>query len=315
MRSDLPKVVHTVVGRPMVEHVVRTAGEAGAERIVVVVGYGADVVREALAAYDVTYVEQSVQRGTGHAVACARDALQGQASAVAVLYGDGPALRPSTLRDLAAHVAGPPASSQRGVDRPGMALATVTRDDAGGFGRIVRSVSGDVERIVEQADATPEEAEIREVNPGIYVFDEALWTHLDGVDSGNAQGEIYLTDVVAQYRRSGSRVLAVPIEDASEAMAANDRAQLAELEALLQRRILAAWMERGVTFVRPTSTVVHDDVRLAADVVVGPFTVLAERTVVGARATIGSHVALHACTVAEGATVASGTVARSEHFA
>lgn len=311
MRSSLPKVVHEVAGRPMIVHVARTAREAGADPVVVVVGHGADAVRAALAGVPVRFAEQAQQLGTGHALACAREALADHGGPTFVLNGDGPLLRPATLRTMAA-VHGP--GSDVAVEGAGMTLATVRVDDPHGLGRIVRSAAGELRGIVEEADADDATRRIREVNPGVYLVDERVWDHLARLGTDNAQNETYVTDLPAAYLAGGRPVRSVEMHDPDEALAANDRVQLARLERVARRRIARRWMADGVTMLAPEATFLDDDVVLARDVVLEPFVMLVEGTTVGEGARVGAGAHLASCVVAPGASVAPHVVARGARF-
>lgn len=232
MNSDLPKVLHEVGGRPMVQWVLDAAREAGADRNVVVVGYCGEHVRHALAAADdVEFVEQTEQLGTGHAVMVAQPLFndpRGQAPAVFVLAGDMPLLRGATLRALL--------DAHRQADAAG-SLATARMADPAGYGRIVRDATGAFQRIVEQKDATDAELAIDEVNVSCYCFDApALFDALQRVDRANAQGEFYLTDVLGIFRAEGKPVIAAPIVPADEAEGINNPDQLARVDQRLRQR-------------------------------------------------------------------------------
>jgi bifunctional UDP-N-acetylglucosamine pyrophosphorylase/glucosamine-1-phosphate N-acetyltransferase len=308
MRSRLPKVAHEVAGRAMVAHVVRAARAAGADPVVVVVGHGADAVRNALAGEPVRFAVQEEQRGTGHALACAAPALADHRGAVFVLNGDGPLLRAATLQRMAeAHAAAPAAGR-------GMTLVTVRADDPTGLGRIVRGAQGELVRIVEEADADAATRAIDEVNAGVYLSDATVWTRLAELSSDNAQGEAYLTDLPAAYLADGAPVRTVAPDDPDDVLAANDREQLARLERVARRRIARRWMRAGATLRSPETTFLDDDVELARDVVIEPFVVLRRGTRVGEAARIGAGSVLDACTVAAGADVPPHTVARDRRL-
>jgi bifunctional UDP-N-acetylglucosamine pyrophosphorylase/glucosamine-1-phosphate N-acetyltransferase len=306
MRSALPKVAHPVAGRAMVAHVVRAARAAGADRIVVVVGHGADAVTGALSGETVTFALQDRQLGTGHALACAREALAGHEGPIFVLNGDGPLLRPPTLVALA---------ERRTAEAPdGMALATVVVDDPSGLGRIVRDASGALAAIVEEADADAATRAVREVNPGIYLVGPDVWGYLGELRADNAQGEVYVTDLPLRYLAAGRPVATWQVADPEEVMAANDRVQLARLEAIARRRIAERWMRAGVTLEQPESAWIDDDVDLARDVAIEPFVLLRAGTRVGEGARIGAGCVLDGCEVAPGARVPPHTVARGRRF-
>ncbi len=287
MRSATPKVLHPLCGRPMLLHVLDALVQLPIERVVVVVGRGAEEVIKTVQEQLVTdrpveFVEQSVQRGTGDAMSVALTVsafdLDGEDDLL-VVYSDVPLLRPETLAGLA--------SEHRLVDAAATML-TARVDDPTGYGRIVRDAKGNVERIVEQADATDAELEIDEVNPSIFCFRRGLLAPaLRRLSPENAQGEYYLTDVIGVLRDAGHTILGIEIEDPHEALGVNDRAQLAAAEAALRTRINERWMQAGVTMVDPARTYVDATVELGADVRLLPGTILEGRTVVGAGSVIG----------------------------
>jgi bifunctional UDP-N-acetylglucosamine pyrophosphorylase/glucosamine-1-phosphate N-acetyltransferase len=287
MRSAIPKVLHPLCGRPMLLHVLDALAQLPLERVVVVVGRGAEAVtktvQEQLAStLPVEFVEQAVQRGTGDAVSVALTVsafdLDGEDDLL-VVYSDVPLLRPETLAGLA---------SEHRLAGAAATMLTARVDDPTGYGRIVRDAEGNVERIVEQADASDDELDIDEVNPSIFCFRRGLLAPaLRRLSPENAQGEYYLTDVVGVLRDAGHTVRAVEIDDALEAFGVNDRVQLAAAEGALRERINTRWMQAGVTMVDPSHTYVDATVELAPDVRLLPGTILEGRTVIGAGATIG----------------------------
>lgn len=221
MGSDLPKVLHRFLGEPLVVHPIRAARAAGAEAVVVIVGHGAAEVEAALADQpDLRFALQSEQRGTGHAVQCALPALADHVGSVLILSGDVPRLRPATLHALAAAAA---------LSRGGLALATFTPPDPTGYGRIVRDGAGEVVAIVEERDASPAQRAIGECNAGVYCAAASLLRReLPRLGSANAQGEIYLTDLVAVAAGQGG--VGAVLVPADEVAGVNTLAQLAELE-------------------------------------------------------------------------------------
>lgn len=297
MKSGLPKVAHPVLGVPMIGLVIAAARQAGCDPVVVVTGYGAEQV-EALIPGE-TCVRQDRQLGTGHAVMCAREALDGFDGSLLVLSGDTPLMRAATLRDLSA-----------ARDEAGAAMAVLTaRVPDPMLGRIVRGADGSVDRIVEAKDATPEEAALDEVNTGTYCFDAGtLFAHLDRLGTDNAQGEYYLTDMVALFRSEGLPVVALTTGDASEGMGVNTRVQLAEATSVLQRRVNEAHMLAGVTMADPSLVWVSPTVRLGRDVVLEPMTFLTGNTVVEDGATIGPSARVADSTIREGAVVDSSVL-------
>lgn len=304
MGSSLPKVLHEAAGRPLLEHVLLAAAPLRARHTVVVVGYGADEVRERLAGWDVDFVEQREQLGTGHALLQAEDVLSGHDGTVLVLNGDGPLLATDTLQRLLAAPA----------DGDGMALVTCELAEPGGYGRILRSPDGRIRAIVEDKDATPAERTIAEINPGTYLFLEGAMERAKRLSSDNAAGEYYLTDLVGMYLDDGFGVASASCGDPSEALGVNTRAQLAEAEAELRRRVRARWLDVGVTMIDPDTTYLDADVTLAPDVVLEPGVFLQESTHVGEGARIGAHACLRNCTIAPGAKVPPHTVATEQSF-
>ncbi len=232
MNSDLPKVLHPVADRPMVDWVVDACEAVGCSRIVVVIGHQGDKVREALADRDnCVFVEQTQQLGTGHAVMMAEPLYKNpQAKDILVLCGDGPLIRTTTLDQmLAAHRDGKAAAT----------LATSILPDATGYGRIVRNAAGQFERIVEQKDATPDQRQsIREVNPSYYCFDAAaLFDSLHKIDNKNANGEYYITDVFEVLLRGGKRVAVIDAVPPQDVLSINTPQQLAEVDQVLRQRL------------------------------------------------------------------------------
>jgi len=311
MRSSLPKVLHPLCGRPMVLHVIETLVALPLERVVVVVGHAADAVTTAIQEQvdtdiPIEFVEQRVQRGTGDATSVALTSFSDTMDEddVIVCSADIPLLRPETLATLA---------TEHRIADAAATLLTAVLADPSGYGRIVRDARGNVARIVEETDAGPDELVITEINPSIYCFRRAfLAPALRRVSPENAQGEYYLTDVIEVLRSTGHTVLAVPAADASETLGVNDRAQLADAEAVLRRRINGAWMRAGVTMVDPARTYVDATVDLAPDVRLLPGTILEGRTTVAAGAVIGPDTRLVDAVVGEGAEIQSSVVREAE---
>jgi bifunctional UDP-N-acetylglucosamine pyrophosphorylase/glucosamine-1-phosphate N-acetyltransferase len=297
MRSRLPKVLHPLGGRPLVGHVLDTAAALDPARIEVVVRHERDRVVETLRqiAPGVRVVDQDDIPGTGRAVQVALDDLGDFSGDVLVLSGDVPLLESSTLADLLeAH-------------RRSGAAATVLSarvDDPTGYGRIIRDPAGGVQRIVEQKDATADEAAVTEINVGVYAFQaEPLRVHLALVGSANAQGERYLTDVVGLLCDAQQAVAVAEAADASAALGVNDRAQLAEAGRTLNARTVRRWQLEGVTIQDPATTWIDVDAVLAPDVTVLPNTHILGATTVASGATIGPDTTLVDCEVGEDATV------------
>lgn len=297
MRSATPKVLHTIAGRTLLGHAVHAAAGLRPEHLVVVIGHGADQVRtelDALAAEldrPVLAAVQEKRLGTGHAVGCGLEALPAELDgAVVVTYGDTPMLGAETLRELLGD-AGP------------VSVLTADLDDPTGYGRIVRD-GGAVTAIVEQADATAEQLAITEVNAGVYAFDAAFLRYgLERLDTANAQGELYLTDLVAIADGDGRPARGVRCADGWQVRGINDRVQLAAMRAELNRRLLEDWMRAGVTVVDPATTWLDVQVVLEPDVVLHPGTQLHGATTVAAGAEIGPDTTLTSCRIGADARV------------
>lgn len=291
MRSATPKVLHPVGGRSLLGHAVHAAAGAGPDHLVVVVGHEREQVGThtlGLAAElgrDVATAVQDRRRGTGHAVSCGLAALpSGATGTVLVSYGDVPLLDAATLRALQA---------EHADAGNAVTLLTAEMDDPTGYGRVIRDGKGTVTAIVEQADASLDELAVNEVNSGVYAFDLTfLREALSRLGTDNAQGELYLTDVVATAARDGLGAGAVEVADPWLLAGVNDRVQLAALGHELNRRVLERWMRAGVTVVDPATTWVDVDVRLERDVTLLPGTQLHGRSVVGEAATIGPDTTL-----------------------
>ncbi|MBM7469770.1 bifunctional UDP-N-acetylglucosamine pyrophosphorylase/glucosamine-1-phosphate N-acetyltransferase [Microbacterium keratanolyticum] len=298
MKSRLPKVLHPIGGRPLVGHVLTTAGRLGADHIEVVVRHERDTVVATLSeAYpDAIFVDQDEIPGTGRAVQVALDALPGDFDGdVLVLSGDVPLLDADALQAL---LDGHRAASAAAT------VLTARVPDPSGYGRIVRDDSGAVLRIVEQKDASAEEAAIDEINSGVYVFRAPqLRTYLARVDQNNAQGEMYLTDVIGLLREAKEAVAAEITADAVATFGINDRVQLAEVGRELNARIVRRWQREGVTVVDPATTWIDDDATLAPDVTILPNTHILRATTIGEGAIVGPDTSLVDCEVGEGAIV------------
>lgn len=297
MKSQVPKVLHRIGGRPLVGHVLDVARDLAPSHVVVVVRHERDQVADAVLGIspEVVVVDQDEIPGTGRAVEVALDALPDFDGDVLVLSGDVPLLDADTL---AAFVA-----EHRGASA-GATLMTAVLGDPAGYGRVIRESDGSVARIVEQKDASAEEAAVAEVNAGIYVFAAAsLRTHLPAIGTANAQAEKYLTDIVALVRQAGGRVAASVAADVSVTSGVNDRVQLSEVGRLLNARTVRRWQLAGATILDPATTWIDVTATLAPDVTVLPNTHILRATVVGEGATVGPDTSLVDCEVGEGATV------------
>jgi bifunctional UDP-N-acetylglucosamine pyrophosphorylase / glucosamine-1-phosphate N-acetyltransferase len=287
MRSDRPKVLHELAGRPLLRHVIDTAGALQPARIAVVYGHGGEQVPAALADSGVTWVEQARQLGTGHAVEQALPALDG-VERVLVLYGDVPLTAPATLHALV-----------RLARETPLALLTVTLDDPTGYGRILRDPQGRVLRIVEHKDASPEERAVREVNTGILVAERSrLAGWLQRVENANSQGEFYLTDIVALAVAEGVAVQTAQPASVDEVLGVNDRGQLAHLERVYQRQQAEALMRQGVTLRDPARFDLRGRLEAGRDVEIDINCLLEGEVSLGDRVRVGANTVLRNVRVA-----------------
>jgi bifunctional UDP-N-acetylglucosamine pyrophosphorylase/glucosamine-1-phosphate N-acetyltransferase len=294
MRSDLPKVLHPLAGKPLLAHVLDTARQLGAAKICVVHGHGGEQVRQALDAPDLSWALQAPQLGTGHAVLQALPHIDPTATTL-VLYGDVPLIRAATLRRLLQ------AAQRDGGDR--LALLTAHCDDPRGYGRIVR-VDGRVTRIVEEKDADDAERAIREINTGIVVAPgAALARWLPRLGKANAQGEYYLTDIAALAVAEGMEVVTAHPDANWETDGVNSKAQLARLERIHQRNLAEALMEQGVTLADPDRIDVRGTLACDRDVAIDVGCVFEGAVKLGAGATVGAHCVLKDCSIEAGARI------------
>ncbi len=278
MKSILPKVLHRAGGKPMVKHVLDAAKLAGARRSIIVVGFGAEEVQAAVQG-EAEIVRQEEQLGTGHAVRMAEPLLSKEPGTVMVLCGDTPLLTAGLLKNLY--------ESHREA-RAKATVLTAILPDATGYGRVIRSEDGSVEKIVEHKDATEAEREVREVNSGIYCFErEELFSALTEVGCDNAQGEYYLPDVLTILRARGEKIWAIAAENYQETLGVNSRVQLAGVERILRQRKNKALMESGVTLMDPANTFIDADVTIGRDTVIYPFTWIEGASSVGEGCVLG----------------------------
>lgn len=290
MKSDLPKVLHRVSGKPMLLRVLDAAEQAGATAQIAVIGFGAEQVQAAVGQRARTVI-QTEQLGTGHAVMQAEPLLAGCTGTIMVLCGDTPLLRTATLQKLL--------QTHRQMQAQATVLTAVMPDPAG-YGRVIRDKSGKVTKIVEQKDASAAEVLVNEINTGIYCFEkDSLFTALSQITADNAQGEYYLTDVIGILVNQGQTVAAVAAAEHQETLGINSRAQLAQAEGIIRARKLAELMDDGVTVMDPASTFVDDAVTVGADTILYPFTWLEGETVIGSDCRIGPNTRLQNTTVGD----------------
>ncbi len=287
MKSTLAKVLHRLGGQPLVLYGVRTAAAISRRPPVLVIGHGSDAVRETVGEA-ARYVEQAEQLGTGHAVAQTRALLQSQCDHVIVYYADMPLLRAETLHALY--------DAQQDNVGPISMLTHVT-DTPRGFGRILKDADGHVQAIIEEAQATPKQLAIREVNDGVYCFDAAwLWDHVDAIPM-SPKGEYYVTDLVAMAVEEGLPVNAILVDDADEMLGINTRVHLAEAEAALRWRVNEALMLAGVTLLDPATTYIEPTVAVGRDTIILPNTHIQGSTIIGEGCVIGPNTVITNSTI------------------
>jgi bifunctional UDP-N-acetylglucosamine pyrophosphorylase/glucosamine-1-phosphate N-acetyltransferase len=291
LKSRRPKVLHEIGGKPLLKHVIAAAGRvAPPQDTYAVVGHEADRVKSAVAPTGIRFVDQPEQRGTGHAIQCARQAIAAYDN-ILVLSGDVPLIRPETIESLwLFHL------SQQAA----MTILTAVPDDPTGYGRIVRKApeSPEVEAIVEQKSLTPDQQSLPEVNSGIYVFRTApLLAHLDQLHDRNANNEIILTDMAGLLRAAGERVVAIQAPETAEVLGANTIAELVALDVTLRASTANRLMAAGVTIFRPETCVIDADVQVEPDTVIEPFVQLLGKTRIGSNCLIRSYSVIENCTL------------------
>ncbi|MBM4084999.1 MAG: hypothetical protein FJ272_09445 [Planctomycetes bacterium] len=284
MRTDRPKMLHEVCGVPMLEWVAQTSREAGATRVIAVVGHQKEVIKKHFRGLGVEWVDQDQQLGTGHAVMVAREALRGVSGDVLVLCGDKPLIKAKTLAGmLASHRA----------QRASATILTTRLDDPHGYGRIIKGRDGCIRAIVEELDASPSQKRVKETNSGIYAFElKALFAALDQVKPNNKKGEYYLTDAISVLYRRGKTVVGFDTADFAQTLGVNSQQELAQVSRLARADILKQLMDAGVTVIDPESTFVERGVKVGAGTVLYPFCYLDKGTEIGVGCRIGPFVHL-----------------------
>ena len=278
MNSSLPKVLHCIGGQPLFSYPVKIARSLNPKKIAVVVGHGAESVRQACSDEGIHWVLQEKQLGTGHAADCAKEIFRDFSGHLLILSGDVPLITRDCLLRLLRH---------HGEENATLTFVTARLSDPYGYGRILRDAEGKVIGIVEEKDATDVEKKSTEINAGIYaVSSDFLFPALQNVTNSNRQKEYYLTDIVAAALNAGKRVGTVEAEDAREIMGINTREELALMEKILQERINLKWMEAGVTLKDPQTTYIDEGVKIGKDTIIGPNTHLLGDTVIGERCRI-----------------------------
>lgn len=319
MNTQLAKVLHEVTGRPMLAYVLDACRSAGVNKIYVVVGFGAEEVRQRFAdASDIVWVQQDEQLGTAHAVGCCREHLKDFAGETLVLCGDGPLIRAGTLKIL---------MEKHEAEHAAATLATALLEDPTGYGRIVRDPYGNIQGIVEDSDCTGAQKAIKEVNPSYYLFNnQVLFEALERVKPDNVKQEFYLTDTLSLIIATGHKVVAVTAVRPEEAMGVNSRGQLSVAGKIMRKRIQQQLMENGVTIVDPDNTWIDARAQIGRDTVIEPFTYIHGEVKIGSNCrigpfaflrhgtVIGDDVVLGVFTEVKNATLADGVRARHHTY-
>jgi bifunctional UDP-N-acetylglucosamine pyrophosphorylase/glucosamine-1-phosphate N-acetyltransferase len=292
MKSRQAKVLHRAGGDTLVGHVVTAAlASAAAERIYVVVGHQAEQVEQSLAGRGVRFIRQTEQKGTGHAVLCGREQLESTGGLLVVLYGDCPLMRAETIAGLI---------ERQTASTAGGTLISTRLDDPTGYGRVIRDAQGNVQAVVEEKPATPEQRKIQEINAGMYCFDADLfWKHAGEILPNNPAHEYYLTDMVEILIRAGHRVQPYFIEDSGDLLGINTRVELAAVDRVFRERKVRNLMLAGVTIERPETVTIDAAVEIGMDTVIEPFTHILGHTVIGENCRIGACSIVSGCHLAD----------------
>lgn len=307
MKSARAKVLHEAGGDTLLNQVIRAALQvAKAEDIVVIAGHQADAVRASVGTPGIRFAIQAEQKGTGHAVLCARDSMPSQAGRVIILNGDGPLIKPETLQALA---------DLHAKSNTGGAIVTTRLPDPTGYGRIIRDGKGHVSAIVEEKSANPEQRAITEVSPGLYCFDGALlWDLIAEVQPNNPAKEYYLTDMVEILRSHGHSTVPLVVEDHTELLGINTRVELAVADTILRRRKATELMLAGVTIENPDTVTVDTNVEVGQDTVIQANVQLRGKTNIGKNCHIGTGCVLRDCTIADRVDILPYVVAEASSF-
>jgi bifunctional UDP-N-acetylglucosamine pyrophosphorylase/glucosamine-1-phosphate N-acetyltransferase len=301
LKSKHPKVLHEIGGKPILSHVIATAKKVvGASDIFVIIGHEAERVQDAVASTGVNFVLQAEQRGTGHALMVAREALSGYQQVV-VLSGDAPLITAETIKKL---------SEFHGAQKAAMTLLSADLENPYGYGRVIHKGKGaEVLAIVEEKSANPRQKKIREINSGFYTFSgPALYEHIDRLSTANPHGEYYLTDMAGIFSRARKKVVAIKTSDAGEVLGSNTRAEMMMLDARLRLAKCRELLNAGVTIFYPHTCVIDSDVEVGADTVIEPFVQLLGNTKIGGDCRIRSYSVISNSVIGEGVTVRQGTI-------
>ena len=303
MKSDLPKVLHRVCGKEMLNHVIDVMRKADFQAVNVIVGKGSDQVKNATEDRNVTYSFQSEQLGTGHAVMCAREFLKDKDGIVAIFAGDAPLISEDTVKKFIDF------HEQGGYKAT---LLTSILEHPTGYGRIIRNSNGGVEKIVEHKDCTDEELKVKEVNAAMYCFDvKILLSGLNKIKNDNAQKEYYLTDMIEILKEAGEKVGAMPI-DFEETLGVNSRVQLSEVESIMRKRINKRHMENGVTIIDPNCTYISEDVQIEKDTIIYPGNVIEGSSIIKEGCILYPNSRIVDSIISENVTIQSSVILESK---
>lgn len=302
IKSDLPKVLHKVCGKEMVNHVIDNMRKSGIDDVNVIIGKGAELVKENTKDKNVSYSVQAEQLGTGHAVICAKEFLEGKDGLVAIFAGDAPLTTVETVEKLV----------EEHVSKNNSAtLLSAYVEDPTGYGRIIRD-GDEVLKIVEHKDCNEEELKVNEMNAAMYIFDiKELLSSLDELSNDNAQGEYYLTDVIGILKSKGKRIGAV-VTEYEETIGVNSRVQLAEAEEILRNRINTMHLENGVTLIDPKTTYIGIDVEIGRDTIIYPNNIIEGNTKISDNCVILQNCRIKDSTISSGVEIQSSVVLESE---
>lgn len=302
MKSSMPKVVHKVCGKEMVNHVIDNVRKANIEDVNLVIGKGSEIVKEHTENRNITYSMQKEQLGTGHAVICAEEFLKDKKGTVAIFTGDAPLITSETIEKL---------FKFHNDGKYSATLISAIVENPAGYGRIIRETSGEVKKIVEHKDCNEEELKVNEINSGMYCFDiEVLLDSLKGLNNNNSQGEYYLTDVIEIIKKSGKKVgaIVVPYE---EIMGVNSRVQLSDAEKVMRKRINNKHMVNGVTFIDCDSTYIDADVEIGNDTTIYPGCVIQGNTKIKENCILYSNSRIFNSIIESGVTVENSVILES----
>lgn len=303
MKSSLYKVLHPVCGKPMVEHVIDNMDQVGVEKIVTIVGHGAELVQSKLGSRS-EYALQSEQLGTAHAVLQAEEVLSNLKGTTIVICGDTPLITAETIKELLNH--------HKETNAKATILTAIAENPAG-YGRIIRTEQGNVKSIVEDKDANSEEKLVKEINSGTYCFDnEALFKSLKLVKNENTQGEYYLPDVIGILQQDGEVISAYAAKDFDETLGINDRVALSQAEQVMRARIAYHHMREGVTIIDPQSTYISSEAKIGFDTVIQPGVIIEGKTIIGEKCTIGPNSHIVSSVIGNETTIHSSVVLSSE---